>query len=100
MGRRRRRYKRKTGMGYILVLVLVIFCTVSYARIRLNRERMALLEQQTAAEQKLADEKERSSQMEDLRAYVQTKKFVEETAREKFGLVYKDEIIFKSDRSK
>lgn len=100
MGRRRRRYKRKTGMGYILVLVLIIFGTVSYARARLDVERAALQKQQAAAEQKLADEQERSSQIEDLRAYVQTKKFVEETAREKFGMVYKNEVIFKSDKSK
>lgn len=42
-------------------------------------------------------EKEEAKDLEDQKAYVQTKKYIEEMAREKLGLVYKDEIIFESD---
>lgn len=96
MGRRRKKYKRKTGTGLIFVLVLMIFGTVRYARANLDDRRAELLARQQEVEKQLSEEKERSSQIEDLSAYVQTKKFIEETAREKLGLVYKDEVIFKS----
>lgn len=84
-------------MGLLLVLVLAIFGTVSYARAKLDDRRAALLVRQSEVEQKLAEETERASQIEDLNAYVQTKKFIEETAREKLGLVYPDDIIFQSE---
>jgi cell division protein DivIC len=45
----------------------------------------------------IEDEKQRAEDIEEKKAYVQTKKFIEEMAREKFNLVYKDEIIFKSE---
>ncbi len=95
MGRRRRR-RRKTGTGWILLFVLIIFCTVTYARGKLDHTRASLLERQEEVEAQILEEQERSSQIEDLGAYVQTKKFVEETAREKLGLVYEDEVIFQS----
>ena len=97
MGRRRKKYKRKTGTGLILVLVLMIFGTVRYARANLDDRRAELLERQQEVEKQLAEEEERSSQIADLSAYVQTKKFIEETSREKLGLVYEDEVIFKSE---
>lgn len=97
MGRRRRKNRRKTGTGFILVLVLMIFGTVSIARAKLDDEKADLLIRQQEVEQKLAEEKERSSQIEDLSAYVETKKFIEDTAREKLGLVYEDEVIFESE---
>jgi len=45
----------------------------------------------------IVEEKEEAMDIQEKRAYVQTKKYIEEMAREKLGLVYKDEIIFKSN---
>lgn len=95
MGRRRRR-KRRTGTGLLLVLVLAIFGTVSFAKAKLDNQRASLLVRQAEVQQQLTEEKERASQIEDLSAYVQTKKFIEETAREKLGLVYEDDVLFQS----
>ena len=47
---------------------------------------MALIEQ----------EEEREKEIEELRKYVQTKKYAEEVAKERLGLVYEDEILFKA----
>lgn len=97
MGRRHKSYRRRTGTGLILLLVLMIFGTINVARAKLDDKRAELLERQAEVEQKLADEQERTSQIEDLSAYVQTKKYVEEMAREKFGLVYEGEVIFEAE---
>ena len=52
----------------------------------------------------LAKEKEdlleEQQEISDYSAYVKTKQYIEEVAREKLGLVYKDEIIFQSKNSK
>ena len=41
-------------------------------------------------------EEKRTKEIEDLDKYMQTKKYVEEVAKERLGLVYKDEILFKA----
>lgn len=97
MGRRRRRQKRKTGIGFLLFLVLAIFGTINIAKARLDDQRATLLVRQQELEQRIADAKEESSNIEELDAYVQTKKFIEETAREKLKLVYPDDILFKAE---
>ena len=40
---------------------------------------------------------ERAKEIEEYGKYVQTKKYAEEVAKEKLGLVYEDEIIFKAE---
>ena len=43
-------------------------------------------------------EKDRTQDIEEQRKYMQTKKYVEEVAREKLGLVYPNETIYKADK--
>ena len=42
----------------------------------------------------LESEKDRAEELEGLKAEMKTRKFVEETARDKFGLAYENEIVF------
>lgn len=51
---------------------------------------------EAALEKQIADETERSKEIEDLETYTKTKKYVEDVAKEKLGLVYEDEILFKA----
>ena len=44
----------------------------------------------------LEEEEQRTQEIEELKKYVQTKKYVEEVAKERLGLVYEDEILFKA----
>lgn len=97
---RRRKKRKKSRTGVFLLLICVILGTISYSRAKLNRTRAALLTRQQEVQQKLDDEKERTEQIEELATYVQTKKYVEDMAREKFGLVYKDEIIYEGSENK
>jgi len=50
--------------------------------------------------QKLEEQEARSVSLEDYKKYIQTKKYVEQIAKEKFGLVYPDELLFKPSTSK
>ena len=64
----------------------------------------SLREKDLAREQNLekleAKEVARTAQLEEYRVYVQTKQYVEKVAKEKLGLVKKDEILFKAEESR
>ena len=44
------------------------------------------------------EEQKRTNELNEYKKYIQTKKFVEEVAKDKFGLVYPDEIIFRGKK--
>jgi len=46
----------------------------------------------------LESEKDRAEELEGLKAEMKTRKFVEETARDKFGLAYENEIVFEPEK--
>ena len=43
------------------------------------------------------EQQQRQKELEEYKKYVKTKKFVEEVAKNKFGLLYPDEILIKPD---
>jgi len=63
-------------------------------RLRQKNEAYQLREEQLMAQ--LEEEHERTEEIEELKKYVQTKKYVEEVAKERLGLVYEDEVLFKA----
>ena len=74
---------------------MLIFVTVASLSLRVSnankQEKIAELEEQIEAEEK------KSEEIEEYSKYVQTKKYAEEVAKDKLGLVYEDEIIFKAE---
>ena len=45
--------------------------------------------------QQIQDEKVRAGEIKDLQKYIDSDEYIEKIARDKLGLVYKDEIIFR-----
>ena len=94
---RRKKLRKHLGSFAIIgvVLLLLIFVSVASLSLRVTngnkQERIAELESQIEAEEK------KSEELEEYKKYVQTKKYAEEIAKEKLGLVYEDEIIFKAE---
>ena len=91
----RKRYKKRTGIGLIAVVVLLICVVVAYRRIDLENERDKLQLKVEKLEKQMREQEERTTEIKNFTAYVQTKKYIEEIARDKLGLVYEDEIILK-----
>ena len=52
----------------------------------------------TELQAQLDDEQKRTDELNEYKKYIQTKKFVEDVAKDKFGLVYPDEIIFRGKK--
>lgn len=94
---RRRKMRKHLGSFAIIGVVVIMICFVSVAGVGLrvqNRNKQDRIEE---LESKIAEEKERAKEIEEYGKYVQTKKYAEEVAKEKLGLVYEDEIIFKAE---
>lgn len=93
----RRSSKNKTGIGIIAFVVLIFCAIVSYRRIGLAQERDEAELKLSRLEVQYQEEQDRTSEIEKFKAYTKTKKFIEDMAREKLGLVYEDEILFEPE---
>lgn len=89
--------KRKNGLKIIAVAVLVLFGVITYSQIQLQEEKRALEKQKSELEEQLQTEKERSAELEDQRAYMQTVRYIEDIAREVLGLVYPEDTIMRPE---
>lgn len=75
----------------MIIIVVSVSSTTSKAKISGQEKTMEQLSQQ------IAEEEKRSEEIEEYRKYTQTKKYAEEVAKDKLGLVYEGEIIFKEE---
>lgn len=95
--RRRKNLRKHFGSIAIagVVVLMLIFVSIASLKLRtqneIKQEHISELETQIEAEEKKAEE------IEEYSKYVQTKKYAEEVAKDKLGLVYEDEIIFKAE---
>lgn len=89
--------KKKKGKLVTLGISLIVlfFAVIMYMQIRDSKAELKSLERQEAQlTAQLEEEKEEAQDLEERRVYVQTKKYVEEVAKQ-IGFVYPDEIIYK-----
>ena len=77
----------------VLIVVIMVACAGLFRRLHRNNERIAELESQIVYEQQRAED------IEEYRQYTKTREYIEEVAREKLGLVYDGEVIFKEGDS-
>ena len=97
--RARRRKKqvqqhRRSMLG-ISAVILLLAVIVSVSSIELRAKNSAYIEQEEL-EKDIQAEKDRAEEIEKLEEYVGTDEYVEQTAKDKLGLVHENEIIFKS----
>ncbi len=93
-----KRKKRKAELRIIAVLVLCICSVVGYRRVQLEAEYNKKLEKKQELEFSILDEQERSKDLDQKKAYVQTKRFIEDVARQYLGLVYPDEVLLQPEK--
>lgn len=80
----------------IMLIVLAVFGATTIGGIQLKQKNRTYQEKEEALLEAIAEEEARAAEIEEFEAYTQTKKYVEEVAKDKLGLVYEDEIIFKA----
>lgn len=98
MRRKRRRKENrgnKLGVLAISVVALLLLCALFVQTAQLKEKEAVYLQQKEDLQAQLDAEEDRTEELEQYRIYVQTKEFIENMARQKLGLVNKDEILLK-----
>lgn len=98
--RRRRRIRRggnRKGMIGISAVVLVLLVSLSVQSNTLKQKNAGYAKQQEQLEQQIDAQEKRTKEIQELEEYMQTDEYVAEVARDKLGLVYGDEILFKPE---
>lgn len=105
---RSKRNKRKSRNGWgnrmaligitMVVLSLSVVVHVGTSSLREKEQEYAVKE--ASLEKTKAKELARAEELEEYRVYVQTKQYVEKVAKEKLGLVNRDEILFKAENTR
>ncbi len=81
----------------VIIVSCVLFAGILYYRSTALKERRTYLEGQKASIQADIDEaKDEYTELEKKEVYMQTKKYVEEVARNQLGLVYPDETVIRA----
>lgn len=79
----------------IVAVLLIVLLVQSQQLLSRNASYESRKEELT---QQIQDEEVRAGEIDKLKSYVDSEEFIEKIARERLGLVYKDEIIFKAEK--
>ena len=94
---KRRRFQNAAGIIWASIVVLILVSGVSIKSIGLMKKADEYQTREEALVLQIEQEEQRSSEIAEFEKYTHTRKYIEDTARDKLGLVYPGEIIFKNE---
>lgn len=96
--RRQRKYARrhKRSMLLISMTMVMLVAVVSVNGLRLYNRNQDYIAQEAELKNQIAGERGRFKELDELKEYVGTDAYIENVAKEKLGLVFQDEILFKA----
>ncbi|MBO4617028.1 cell division protein DivIC [Lachnospiraceae bacterium YSD2013] len=101
MARRKMKMRRRSvnfgGMFLVTAVVAMIVLVVLFKSNELRDKKAAYEKREKYLVEQIEEQERRSEEIEEYRKYTQTKQYVEDLAKERLGLVYKDEIILEAD---
>ena len=77
-----------------LFAISIMTCVVGINSISLKQKQKAYAEREPELVQQISVGEARAKELEEFATYTKTKKYAEEVAKDKLGLVYENEIIF------
>ena len=83
----------KTGKMCVTLIVLAMIGVMSVQIVTLYKKDQQLIAQEALLEKQKEGELARQKEIEEYEAYTKTQEYIEDVAKSKLGLVYKDEII-------
>ncbi len=93
----RKRNQNKFSMFLVTLVVVMITMVVAVRGMELRQKIAVVAEKEAELNEQIAAEQRRAEEIEEFRKEVQTKGYMEEVAKDKLGLVYEGEIVFKED---
>lgn len=94
---RRKKKENRLSMVMVTIAVLMVFIVVTFKSIELRQKQEGYASRIEQLNQQIEEETERTVEIDEYGKYAKTKKYVEEVAKDKLGLVYEGEIIFKPE---
>lgn len=88
--------RHKRSILCISSVIILMVAVVSVSGVALQTKNKAYIAQEQELQKQIDEEKARTQEIEELEQYVGTDEYVEQTAKDKLGLVHEGEIIFKA----
>ena len=95
MKRNKKRSQSRIAMVSITFVVGVLFLGMMGKSLALKNQLSSYDSQIKELDRQIEEEEGRTTEIHDVKEYMKTDEYVEETAREKLGLVKENEIVFK-----
>ena len=95
--RRRAKNRNRLAKFGIFIMMAILIGILSVQIVQLNRKNESYKEQEAQLQEQKESEESRTSRLKEKQEYVNSKEYVEDTAKSKLGMAYDDEIIFKEE---
>lgn len=93
----RKKRQNKFGMFLVTTVIVMMLIVVAVKSIELRQKLALYQEKEQVLLEQIEEEELRSEEIAEYEKYTQTKKYTEEVAKDKLGLVNEGEIIFKNE---
>lgn len=93
----RKKRQNRFGMFLASIVVVMLLIVVAVNSIELREKKAYYSQKEQTLKEQIEAEEKRAEEIEEYEKYTQTKKYIEDVAKEKLGLVYEGEIIFKDE---
>ncbi len=94
----RKKHQNRFSMFLVSLVVVMIMIVVAVKSVELQKKIDAKICEEQLLDEQIAAENRRTEEIEEFGKEVQTKGYIEDVAREKLGLVYEGEILFKEEK--
>lgn len=98
--RNENRQQNRFSMFLSVLIVLILLAVIAVNGLSLYRRLQAGEARKAELMEEIAAEEQRAKEIEEYREYTQTDEFIQETARQKLGLVYEGEVVFKEESAR
>lgn len=93
----RKKRQNKFGMFLVSIVVIMLMVVVAVKSRELEEKKATYQKREAELLEQIAAEEQRAEEIAEYEKYTQTKKYIEDIAKEKLGLVYEGEIVFKDE---
>ena len=94
----RKRHQNRFSMFLVSLVVILIMIAVAVQSVTLQEKIDGKTRELAQLESQIADEEKRTEEIEEFAKEVKTKGYIERVARDKLGLIYEGEILFKKNK--
>ena len=93
----RKKRQNRFGMFLVSIVVIMLFVVVAVKSNELKEKKDYYVQKEQQLQEQIAEEEKRAEEIADYEKYTQTKKYIEDVAKDKLGLVYEGEIVLKDE---